>query len=256
MYWSTVQCRSRIAEEVWEGQYGTCCVGGYWAGSSITLGLAEEIIDGRAQQGTALLLLTHQLKNQAEVCDEIYINALGLLFSYCFSCSQAASIAPWHLCMWLVTLVVTTLSAAAYLQDWDDNSHLAPLVQTSQAWGCFSLPFSLKQRESSPVKSQIVCRVCFSISENIIVYECNYDKVWGCLYKAPHRCTMCTMWQNVCMFSWETGIEVALCLTEWKKHINHHLVVLTVFIQPYHSLLGGEHFCGQCMATANLHFQP
>lgn len=98
-------------------------------------------------------------KNQAEECDEIYINALGLLFSYCFSCSQAASIAPWHLCMWLVTLVVTTLSAAAYLQDWDDNSHLAPLVQTSQAWGCFSLPFSLKQRESSPVKSQIVCVV-------------------------------------------------------------------------------------------------
>lgn len=71
---------------------GTCCVGGYWAGSSITLGLAEEIIDRRAQQGTALLLLAHQLKNQAEECDEIYINILGLLFSYCLSCSLHCTI--------------------------------------------------------------------------------------------------------------------------------------------------------------------
>lgn len=42
-------------------QYDTCCVGRYWAGNPITLGLAEEILNGRAQKRAALLLLTHQL---------------------------------------------------------------------------------------------------------------------------------------------------------------------------------------------------
>lgn len=44
----------------------TSGVGSHWAGKSITLCLAEEIVDGRAQKWAALLLLTHQLERQRE----------------------------------------------------------------------------------------------------------------------------------------------------------------------------------------------
>lgn len=43
------------------GIYYTSRVGSHWAGKPITLGLTEEIVDGRAQKWAALLLLTYQL---------------------------------------------------------------------------------------------------------------------------------------------------------------------------------------------------
>lgn len=46
------------------GRYRTGGVGRHWAGQPIALGLAQEVVDGRAQQGAALLLLTHQLWRQ------------------------------------------------------------------------------------------------------------------------------------------------------------------------------------------------
>lgn len=48
------------------GRYRTGGVGRHWAGQPIALGLTQEVVDGRAQQGAALLLLTHQLWRQTD----------------------------------------------------------------------------------------------------------------------------------------------------------------------------------------------
>lgn len=41
-------------------------VGGHWAGGCITLGLAEEVVDGRTQERPTLLLFAHQLQVEAD----------------------------------------------------------------------------------------------------------------------------------------------------------------------------------------------